>query len=319
MRLCDCVGSSQFTCDEVAPAPVASRFACRNCGNPTLQHPRAGRPRSYCDADNCQAAKRREKRSKSCLYKQNYTPIIQLVETNCIECGKSISYLRGTARKRRSVCPGKCAKDRKDRSKDRNRHKYLERARARERRKDATGICANVKCNKPFTCARSNKHKQKYCSPECHWAVDTERKRSEGFAKRAKICAAPHCGRLFLPSRPNADQRRRGHVQEYCSRECRKGLAPSNVIVFRSNNRPSKLVPVNPLDILRRDKWKCHLCGIKCPKRLRGTTDDRAPEVDHIVPASKGGTNDPSNLACACRRCNRHKGAAEIGQLRLFG
>lgn len=31
--------------------------------------------------------------------------------------------------------------------------------------------------------------------------------------------------------------------------------------------------------------------------------------IDHIVPWSRGGTNDPENLRCLCRSCNSRKGA----------
>lgn len=37
-----------------------------------------------------------------------------------------------------------------------------------------------------------------------------------------------------------------------------------------------------------------------------GTTEEEI-EIDHIVPLSRGGTNDPENLAPACRPCNRSK------------
>jgi ATP adenylyltransferase len=50
--------------------------------------------------------------------------------------------------------------------------------------------------------------------------------------------------------------------------------------------------------ILKRDKI-CQLCG--------NTKNDAPLEVDHIVPRSKGGTNDPKNLQTLCRPCNQGK------------
>ena len=35
--------------------------------------------------------------------------------------------------------------------------------------------------------------------------------------------------------------------------------------------------------------------------------EDDAAHVDHVVPLSRGGTNDRENLAGACRRCNEEK------------
>lgn len=53
------------------------------------------------------------------------------------------------------------------------------------------------------------------------------------------------------------------------------------------------------LKILIRDSYTCAYCG------------DTANQVDHIVPRSAGGTNDPENLTAACARCNRAKGAGQ--------
>jgi 5-methylcytosine-specific restriction endonuclease McrA len=57
--------------------------------------------------------------------------------------------------------------------------------------------------------------------------------------------------------------------------------------------------------ILRRDHFICAYC---C---------DDANEVDHIVPRSKGGSDDPSNLVCACKHCNAAKGARTPWQWHL--
>lgn len=75
---------------------------------------------------------------------------------------------------------------------------------------------------------------------------------------------------------------------------------------------------IDPVEVFGRDGWRCHLCGCRTPKRLRGTCEDQAPEIDHIVPLAAGGTHVRSNVACACRRCNGLKGARPRGQLLLI-
>lgn len=51
--------------------------------------------------------------------------------------------------------------------------------------------------------------------------------------------------------------------------------------------------------ILERDSYACVYCG---------NTDADAPLcADHVVPLSRGGTNDESNLVCACIPCNSSK------------
>ena len=50
--------------------------------------------------------------------------------------------------------------------------------------------------------------------------------------------------------------------------------------------------------VFERDKYTCQYCGCTCSDL----------EVDHIIPVSKGGTDDIRNLATACMMCNRAKG-----------
>lgn len=50
-------------------------------------------------------------------------------------------------------------------------------------------------------------------------------------------------------------------------------------------------------DILKRDNFKCQICGY-------GAKDGVKLHVDHIVPVSKGGQTIPSNLRVLCDRCN---------------
>jgi hypothetical protein len=53
------------------------------------------------------------------------------------------------------------------------------------------------------------------------------------------------------------------------------------------------------LQILIRDNYKCSICGR--PK------DEVSLEVDHIIPISKGGTDELNNLAALCKNCNLGK------------
>ena len=45
----------------------------------------------------------------------------------------------------------------------------------------------------------------------------------------------------------------------------------------------------------------CHYCG-EALHPLRDFT------VDHVMPVARGGSDEPSNLVAACRRCNGRKG-----------
>lgn len=76
---------------------------------------------------------------------------------------------------------------------------------------------------------------------------------------------------------------------------------------------------VDPFDIFERDGWLCHLCGCKTLKSKRGSNHNKAPELEHILPLSKGGRHTASNLACSCRECNGAKGATIMGQPSLLG
>lgn len=57
------------------------------------------------------------------------------------------------------------------------------------------------------------------------------------------------------------------------------------------------------------------ICGGKCPEcgREMSLTNHRAKNsymtIDHIVPKSKGGTNNIQNLRALCRSCNIKRGS----------
>jgi ATP adenylyltransferase len=52
-------------------------------------------------------------------------------------------------------------------------------------------------------------------------------------------------------------------------------------------------------EVLKKASFHCELCGI--------SADQKALEVDHIVPRNHGGTDDPDNLQALCFSCNAMK------------
>lgn len=59
--------------------------------------------------------------------------------------------------------------------------------------------------------------------------------------------------------------------------------------------------------VFARDNHLCHLCWLPAdPTQVVPHPD--APTLDHVVPRSRGGSDDPSNLRCAHFRCNCLRG-----------
>lgn len=52
-------------------------------------------------------------------------------------------------------------------------------------------------------------------------------------------------------------------------------------------------------EVLKRAKFRCELCGV--------AAGVRALEVNHILPRSRGGSDDPTNLQALCHSCNAMK------------
>lgn len=110
-----------------------------------------------------------------------------------------------------------------------------------------------------------------------------------------------------------------GRQPKYCSRECSERSE-----ISKANKRKAKAVRlyrlravadgtikyVDPFEVFERDGWSCQLCGCSTPKSLRGTYEPNAPELDHIIPVSKGGAHTEKNLQCLCRACNIAKSDA---------
>ena len=63
-------------------------------------------------------------------------------------------------------------------------------------------------------------------------------------------------------------------------------------------------------EVLKRAGFRCELCGV--------SADERAIEVDHIIPRKHGGEDDLTNLQALCFKCNANKGARDDEDFRII-
>lgn len=132
---------------------------------------------------------------------------------------------------------------------------------------------------------------------------------------RINVCRI--CGAMFHPEYGKHSWRETCSVA--CSEEQGRITRRKKVSVYKARKKSTVVELFDPFDVFARDKWRCQLCGKKLKKEHRGTKRPDAPELDHIIPISKGGEHSKRNTQCTCRKCNIEKGARERGQLRLFG
>lgn len=90
-----------------------------------------------------------------------------------------------------------------------------------------------------------------------------------------------------------------------CSSVCREGLRSERKRQERLKDQGRG--GGDPLMVFERDGWVCKMCGCATPRASRGTYEPTAPELDHMVPLSKGGHHTWANVQCACRKCNQMK------------
>lgn len=148
----------------------------------------------------------------------------------------------------------------------------------------------------------------KYCSAECRVLAYWKRK---GVDPSPRKC--PECDLVFPVVYG------RGQAL-FCTKEC-SSRHNARKAKWRRKARIKAVANdnINPFYVFDRDGWRCKMCGVTTPKKLRGTHDDRAPELDHIMPISLGGSHTLDNVQCSCRRCNGLKSNKPLGQMLLFG
>lgn len=159
-------------------------------------------------------------------------------------------------------------------------------------------------CNKTYVPTQVKK-KNLFCSPSCKVTARNERLRLERMnSKSLRNC--PWCGR-DLPKEMRSDA-------VFCSERCNSSAHNSTRKMWvRLGIAKVDIAIISRLTLAKRDGLVCGICGDTVNLELdywnpdTGWPDPEYVSIDHIVPLSKGGTNDLSNLQLAHLVCNVRK------------
>lgn len=281
--------AKMFFCEEIPTAANDNDVGCLQCG--ALFEFRAGK--KFC--------------SRKCKKRYGDRPENKHKngdEFNCLGCG--ITFRRRTnSRNQGKYCSRECAFD----------NNVQGRLVSLENREIAASFSVSYSVYRTICCDCgtwvTSKGGRLRCEP-CSIAHKRDRQDElRGIVRTNRTC--PECGTIFIPP-----YGRGGAL--YCSNDC---SSKRNKRIGRSRRRARERNAANdnvdPIAVFNRDGWRCQMCNVRTPHKLRGTHEHNAPELDHIILLSKGGEHSYQNTQCLCRSCNMSKGAKVLGQLRLFG
>jgi 5-methylcytosine-specific restriction endonuclease McrA len=86
-------------------------------------------------------------------------------------------------------------------------------------------------------------------------------------------------------------------------------MIPEVILLCHYGKFPRYYVKFNRRNIYQRDHFTCQYCGQKLPRE--------ALTIDHIIPRSRGGKTNWTNVVLACSPCNAKKGNRLIKECRM--
>jgi len=226
----------------------------------------------------------------------------------CLFCGRG--FISKNRRKHQSFCCRRCCDEFRHRPQLQEAADRQQRAQLRlQKRADLVARACQV-CSGPIGRTTLS---AKSCSRKCAYVLSSRTKRG-WQTRRAPVNRTCRCGETFQAATK---------TRLFC-RQCqtRSQLDYVHSCGRKYRDRARRFgVPFEPgvtqLRVFARDKWRCQLCGCSTPRALKGKNQPRSPELDHIVPLSRGGGHTYSNVQCACRQCNGKKSNNPLGQQRL--
>lgn len=158
--------------------------------------------------------------------------------------------------------------------------------RDRERRARRTNPCR--------VCGKTIPAALKICGPECVKVRERIKRRARNRAnpRYKRRVYSPVCSVCGVPFDLSDLMRR---VPRSVCYDCKKG---------RRRNLAG--CPRLKRFIFARDAYRCWIC-LQPTDRATAWPDPRMPTLDHVVPVSAGGSDEPHNLRCACLRCNMQR------------
>jgi 5-methylcytosine-specific restriction endonuclease McrA len=215
-------------------------------------------------------------------------------------------------------------RSRRRRRNEQERQRDTDRSRERYRRGNHWRTPKHcLRCSKEFIPKSGH---QEYCGKDCAFP-STPKSTPIHYAE----CPAPTCGKTFIA--------RQG--RKTCSKACSYQYNKASIIaryhtdpafkdqvLARSHARRASKLGLGGQQVLlsyliERDKGRCQIpeCQFRSRKVARlGTKGPGKPSIDHVVPLSRGGTHELSNVQLAHYRCNLEKHNSGSGeQLRLIG
>lgn len=288
-------------CNQAIPSDrtAAAKYCSTKCGRKVWRDSSV----STCISEDCSKPVR-AKRLCATHYNQMHHPNRHAKKlTLCIVCGKQVPKGTGGGRTYGNVCSNECRAELRQQYKGEHSelpkdHWALWYGKASTWPRYPMLDCAH--CATAFLPKAAN---AKYCSRKCTWQWHDNKNGVRSFADTyAQVRSCVRCGDAYQ------------HVsmqRAHCSDFCRDSAATERGAYLHHGWIRKGLREA----IYQRDGHTCMLCGEAVDYNADPQRGAWAPTLDHVVPRSKGGTHEASNLRTAHRWCNSVRSDNESHEL----